>query len=101
MVNGRKAVPEEKAPLNRKCRRKVLFGPLVAGTARPEQKEQEKEGIINEISVCIFGRLYLPSLQKSLQNYCLSLCSILQGMKCANCYFFTYFLRYIDRKSVV
>lgn len=45
MVSGRKIVPEEKALLNRKCRREVPFGPLAEGTDRPEQKQHGKWNI--------------------------------------------------------
>lgn len=56
MVNGRKIVPEKKAPLNRKCRREAPFGPLAAGADRTEEKQHKKKGIINEISARVFGR---------------------------------------------
>lgn len=43
MVNGRKIVPEEKAPLNSKGRREFPFGPLAAGTDLNRKSMRNRE----------------------------------------------------------
>lgn len=80
MVDGGKIVPEEKAPLNRKCRKEVPFGPLAAGTDRPEQKQHEKQGksmrfhslyvgqIIRIYLAKVFGKLLFQSVQHFTRN---------------------------------
>lgn len=77
MVNGRKTVPEEKALLNRKCRRGIPFGPLAAGTDRLGQKQHEKQGkstrfhslSIEQIILTYLASVFRKLLFKSVQHF--------------------------------
>jgi len=77
MVNGRKIVPEEKAPLNRKQRREVPSGPLAAGTYRPKQKQHETQGksmqfhglYIEQIILTYLAKVFGKLLFKSMQHF--------------------------------